>query len=146
MKKEITTAVVIKAEPGKVWNILTDFTNYPQWNPFIRSIKGQVQVGNTITARIEPPQAKGMTFKPVVLVFEPNKEFRWKGKLLVNGLFDGEHSFELIDNRDGTTTFIHKEKFSGLLVPLFKNMLDHNTRAGFNAMNHSLKLKAEQTV
>lgn len=143
MAKEIKTEILINAIPDKVWAILTDFENYPNWNPFIKSIKGQVAVGNTITARMEPPEAKGMTFKPKVLAFETNKEFRWLGHLLFPGLFDGEHTFELIDNKNGTTTFIQSEKFKGILVPLFKKMLDNNTKNGFILMNQKLKELAE---
>lgn len=80
-----------------------------------------------------------MTFKPKVLAFEANQEFRWIGHLLIPGLFDGEHRFQLIDNGNGTTTFIQSEKFKGILVPLFKKMLDINTVNGFNEMNQKLK-------
>ena len=48
-------------------------------------------MGNKITARIEPPEAKGMTFKPKILTFETNKELKWLGYLFFEGLFDGEH-------------------------------------------------------
>lgn len=139
MAKEIKTEIQIAASPEKVWAILTDFEAYPTWNPFIKSLTGDVNVGNTITARIEPPKANGMTFKPKVLAFEANQEFRWIGHLLVPGLFDGEHRFQLIDNGNGTTTFIQSEKFKGILVPLFKKMLDINTVNGFNEMNQKLK-------
>ncbi len=139
MAKEIKTEIQIAASSEKVWAILTDFEAYPTWNPFIKSLTGEVKVGNTITARIEPPNAKGMTFKPKVLAFTENQEFRWIGHLLFPGLFDGEHSFELIDNGNGTTTFIQSEKFKGILVPLFKKMLDVNTVNGFNEMNEMLK-------
>jgi len=143
MAKEIKTEILIKASPEKVWSILTDFDNYPHWNPFIKSIKGKVAVGNKIIARIEPPEASGMTFKPEVLAFEPNKELRWIGHLLFTGLFDGEHRFELIDNGNGTTTFKQSEKFNGILVPLFKKSLDKNTTNGFILMNQKLKELAE---
>lgn len=144
MAKEIKTDILINATPEKVWTILTDFSNYPNWNPFIKSIKGEVKVGSKITARIEPPEASGMTFKPNVLTFEPNKELSWLGHLLFAGLFDGEHKFELIDNGNGTTTFKHSEKFRGILVPLFKKQLDYNTKKGFEEMNEKLKELAEQ--
>jgi hypothetical protein len=36
-----------------------------------------------------------MTFKPTILTLESNKEFRWKGKLGITGIFDGEHYFIL---------------------------------------------------
>ena len=143
MAKEIKTEIVIHATPAKVWSILTNFDNYPNWNPFIKSINGEVLVGNKITARIEPPEAKGMTFKPKILCYETNKELKWIGHLLFAGLFDGEHKFELIDNGDGTTTFRQSEKFRGILVPLFKKMLDNNTKKGFEAMNRKLKELAE---
>jgi hypothetical protein len=58
-------------------------------------------------------------------------------------LFDGAHKFELIKNADGSTTLIQSEKFKGILVPLFKKMLDVNTVNGFNAMNKKLKELAE---
>ena len=144
MAKEIKTEILIYASPVKIWSILTNFDNYPSWNPFIKSIKGEVKVGNKITARIEPPEASGMTFKPKILTLETNKELSWLGHLLFAGLFDGEHKFELIDNGNETTTFKQSEKFNGLLVPLFKKQLDTNTKNGFVAMNMKLKELAEQ--
>ncbi|MGB3075030.1 MAG: SRPBCC domain-containing protein [Chitinophagales bacterium] len=145
MAKEIKTEILINATPQKVWKILTDFKNYPNWNPFIKSISGEIAVGKKIIARLEPPGASGMTFKPVVLAFETNKEFRWLGHLLFEGLFDGEHIFELIDKGNGTTLFIQREKFKGVLVPVFNKMLDNTTLNGFNLMNKKLKELAEQT-
>lgn len=144
MAKEIKTEILINATPEKVWSILTNFEQYSNWNPFIKSIKGNVSVGNKITARIEPPESKGMTFQPKILTFKTNKELKWLGHVLFPGLFDGEHKFELIDNENGTTTFIQSEKFNGILVPLFKKMLDVNTVKGFNEMNTKLKELAEQ--
>ncbi|MFZ5973699.1 MAG: SRPBCC family protein [Bacteroidota bacterium] len=142
-KKEIRTEIVIQARPEKVWGVLTSFPQYPQWNPFLKKIEGPLQEGAQITARIEPPGSSGMTFKPTLLVVSPARELRWLGHLFVPGLFDGEHVFELYENTDGSTTFVQREEFGGILVPLFEKMLDNNTLAGFNAMNQSLKARAE---
>lgn len=144
MAKEIKTEIFIHSTPEKIWSILTNFNNYPNWNPFIKSIKGEVKVGNKITVRIEPPESKGMTFKPKVLTFEPNKELSWLGHLMFAGLFDGEHKFEIIDNGNGITTFRQSEKFKGILVSLFKKQIDNNTKRGFEEMNKKLKEFAEQ--
>ena len=35
--KEIKTEI-IDTKPEKVWEVLTDFENYPTWNPFIQNI------------------------------------------------------------------------------------------------------------
>jgi hypothetical protein len=143
MAKEVKIEIRIEARPEKVWAILTDFGAYPNWNPFIKSLKGEVEVGHKINVHLTPPDAKSMTFKPKVKVFEKNRELRWLGRFILPGIFDGEHSFLLIDNGDGTTTFIHKENFRGILVPFMKKQLDNNTRRGFEEMNNKLKELAE---
>jgi hypothetical protein len=141
MAKELTTQILIQASPEKVWSILTYFKDYPNWNPFIKSIthKKDIAVGNKIKAKID-----GMTFKPKILTYDINQEFRWIGHLFFTGLFDGEHRFQLIDNSDGTTTFIQSEVFKGILVPLFNKKLGTDTKAGFEAMNAALKIEAEK--
>lgn len=143
---EIKTAILIHAKPQQVWKILIDFDNYPKWNPFIKSLQGEVKIGNQITVQIAPPDASGMTFKPKVLAFETNKEFRWIGRLLFSGIFDGEHQFELVDNGDGTTTFLQSEKFKGILVPFLKGQLNNNTKRGFVLMNEKIKKLAENQL
>src|SRR6185369_12184111 len=95
--KEIKTEILINASPEKVWAIFSDFENYPKWNPFIKSLTGEVKVGEKISVTIQPYDSKAMSFKPKVLSFEANKEMRWIGRLLFGGLFDGKHQFEIID-------------------------------------------------
>lgn len=143
MAFNIKTEVVIQASPETVWGILTNFNDYPNWNPFIKTLNGDVTVGNKITVQIAPPESKEMTFKPTVLTFVNAKEMSWLGHFLIPGIFDGKHTFELIDNGNGTTTFIQRERFKGILVPFYKKQLNTNTRAGFEAMNQKLKLRSE---
>jgi hypothetical protein len=144
MKKEIRTSIKINATHRQVWNTLVQTEKYPEWNPFITSFKGSIKVGEQVVAHIEPPGQKGMTFKPTILEVIENKTFRWLGKLFIKGLFDGEHIFEMIDNGDGTTTFIQREKFTGILVGLILKMIGNNTKAGFELMNETLKSKVEE--
>ena len=141
--KEIKTDIIINATPDKVWKVLTNFGDYPNWNPFLKWLRGNVKTNSKIQVRIEPPGARSMTFKPNVLKFDANKSFRWLGHMIVPGLFDGEHIFELTDNGNGTTTFVQREQFNGILIPLFTKMLDVNTRQGFELMNKALKERVE---
>jgi hypothetical protein len=52
----------------------------------------------------------------------------------------------LIDNQNGTTTFVQSEKFTGILIPLLTKMLDQKTLKGFIDMNEALKLHAESQI
>lgn len=135
--KKITTHIVIQEKPEQVWSVLTDFEKYNEWNPFITSLKGPVKVGNTIEVQLPK-----MSFKPTVLTYTTNQELRWVGRLFFKGIFDGEHSFTLKDNGDNSTTFIHQEQFSGILVPFLGKMLEE-TKQGFEDFNVSLKKRVE---
>ncbi|MEL7064914.1 MAG: SRPBCC domain-containing protein, partial [Bacteroidota bacterium] len=73
----LETEILIEATPQEIWNVLMDFESYPDWNPFITSIEGNVQVGRSITVFLQPPGQKVSTFSPKVLVANPQKEFRW---------------------------------------------------------------------
>lgn len=141
--KQIETEILINASPEKVWSVLTNFENHPKWNPFIKSITGEKKIGGQLTVFIKPPGGNGMTFKPVVLSFKENTEFRWKGKLGIPGIFDGEHYFQLVSQGSNRTKFIHGEKFSGILVALMGAALD-KTKEGFELMNKSLKIESEK--
>lgn len=144
--KELYTEIVIEASKDRIWRALTDFDQYAKWNPFIKSVVGKVAVGQVIQISLTPPGAKPMIFSPKVLTFESGSELRWIGRVLIPGIFDGEHSFKLIDLGQGKTKFIQRETFGGILVPFMQGMLDNNTKQGFMAMNEALKTLCESSV
>ncbi len=143
--KEIYTEIDILASAETVWHILTDFNNFPQWNPFIREAHGKVGHREKLKVVIQPVGSGSMTFSPTIIKLEPNRELRWLGRLLVPGLFDGEHSFIIEPIKSNYVRFKQSEKFTGILVPLFASKLDLGTKNGFIEMNNALKKKAEQT-
>ncbi|NMM75814.1 hypothetical protein B2J86_12955 [Acidovorax sp. SRB_14] len=138
------TQIQISAPIERVWSLLVDLPAHARWNPFVRSIEGPLAVGQTLQVAIQPPGSRGMRFQPTVLAVHEGRELRWKGKLLVAGLFDGEHYFKLEAGPAGGTVFHHGELFSGVLVPLFRRSLDGATQQGFVAMNEALKREAEK--
>lgn len=144
--KTLSTETTIRADARRIWTILTDFAQYPQWNPFIRSIDGRLQQGEQLRVQLQPPGGRAMTFTPVVLDVQPERGFRWRGRLFIPGLFDGEHHFRIEPAGNGTCRFLHGEEFGGILVPLLWKSLDTSTRQGFQAMNEALKERAEQTA
>ncbi len=71
------------------------------------------------------------------------REFRWKGHVLIPGLFDAEHYFIIEPYNENRVRFVQGEKFHGLLVPLFRGIIDKAKR-GFEEMNQALKERVEQ--
>jgi hypothetical protein len=136
------TEIEIDAPPEAVWEILTDAGKFSEWNPFIHEMRGELTVGNHLNITVGAPGKSRMSFKPEVLRADVNRELRWRGKLLVRGVMDGEHVFELQPTETGTR-FVHYENFYGLLVPLLKGTLEKDAKPGFEAMNAALKERAE---
>ncbi|MGD1898840.1 MAG: SRPBCC family protein [Phormidesmis sp.] len=142
--EELKTEITIQASAQEIWTILTDFPKYSAWNPFIPKITGIPKVGNQLTIQITPPGSRSMTFNPTVTQSQQNKIFQWSGHLLVPGIFDGIHTFTLQPITSERTRLIHKEIFTGLLVPLLWKSLNTNTRQGFEQMNQHLKQESER--
>jgi hypothetical protein len=138
----IATAVEIDAPPARVWSVLVDLPAYGEWNPFIVEASGTVAVGETLSLRMALPGRDPMTIEPRLLAVEPERELRWKGRLLVPGLFDGEHVFELTPLAGGRTRVDHWERFGGLLLPIARPMVYQDTVRAFHALNEALAARS----
>src|SRR4051812_33869020 len=124
MDSNITTEIIINASKERVWGILTNFPNYPNWNPFIIKIEGKLAVnGRLINTMVNGK--KRYVFKPKILKVIPFQSFEWLGSLFVKGIFDGHHFFEIEEITPGKAKFHQGENFSGLLAkPLLRKIGD----------------------
>jgi len=141
--REIYTQVTINAPAERVWAITMDTGRYPEWNPFIKSVHGDLRPGARIRVNLHPANSHTTPIFPTVLAVEPNHELRWRGHALIPGLFDGEHSFTVEPTGPNSCRFIQQEKFSGSLVPFAWRWITTDVIAGFREMNQALKLRAE---
>ena len=128
----------IDASPDEVWSVLVDRESYPRWNPFVLSSTGPLAEGATITNVLADTKGGTSTFTPTVLTLSVNREFRWKGKFWLPGLFDGEHFFTIDEIAPGRVRFVQEEHFRGLVVPPLRGMLRNDTLTQFRAMNDAL--------
>ena len=141
MSRTIATEITVSAPVERVWATLTDLDSYPRWNPFIVRAEGGERLELAMVAGAVEG-GRPTTFRPRVLAAS-GRQLRWLGHLGIPGVFDGEHVFELEDLGDGTTRLVQREHFRGMLVPFMRSFLEGKTRAGFEAMNRSLKERVE---
>jgi hypothetical protein len=144
MGKQLHTTIEIDATPEQVWQVLTNFAAYPDWNPFITRASGTARPSERLHLRMEPPGGRGVTLRPTVLEADPGRRLRWLGHVLFPGLFDGDHSFTIEPLGDGRVRVIQQEQFRGILVPLAAKSLDRHTLPGLQQLNQALKRRAEQ--
>jgi hypothetical protein len=147
MEKEIFTEIEINASPSKVWQILTDFENYPTWNPFIKKISGIPARNEKLEVHMPDPRGGTMVFTPDVLVAEKDRELRWLGRS-EGDVFNGEHRFliepiETNNNNNNKVHFMQSEKFTGSMVASLEGWLDTAVKQNFEDMNRALKQRVE---
>lgn len=138
----ITTEIVINAPAERVWDILSNFSAYEHWNPFIVKIEGQLQKGAKLKTTLQNGKDT-ISFKPEIQSIIPGKYFSWKGQLFLPGIFDGHHYFEIQPLNEVQIKLIHGENFSGLLASVIFKKIGNDTRNNFIRMNQSLKKLAE---
>lgn len=142
----IDTEVQINASAAEVWRELTDMDSYADWNSFIKYNSGEPQLGEKLNLKLSPPSGMSFTIKPTVTARVENQKFEWLGSLLMRGIFDGRHTFE-IKEENGTSTLHHYETFGGILTfPMGWLGIYKKTKPGFELMNQELKKRVEERV
>jgi hypothetical protein len=144
MSRQLHAEIEIQGPAERVWEVLTDFDAYQEWNPFMVKASGTPQPGHRLEVHMRPAGRRTTTFRPEVLEADPGRKLRWLGRLLVPGLFDGEHSFTIEPAGPGRVRLTQHEEFRGLLAPLLLAMIAKPTLESFHRMNQALKARVEQ--
>lgn len=134
--------VVIDAPAAVVWAVLTDIEAYPEWNPFLIGMRGELVEGGRLELRTGP-EPDALTITPEVLDVSPERALRWEGYLWVTGIFDGRHEFLVQPLGPDRVRFVQREEFRGVTVPFAASWLRRDTLPRFEAMNAALRERAE---
>jgi len=140
--KSLHAAIDIDAPPERVWQVVSDFARYPDWNPFIVRAAGGLRVGERLDVTIAAPGIKPVSFRPRVLDVEPGRLVRWKGEFKIPGLFDGRHALIVDPVEGGRARFTTHEDVTGILLP-FAGKVMKASQQGFELMARAVKERAE---
>ena len=140
---QIVHAIDIDAPVERVWGVLTDSDQYPEWNPLIKGIKGRLARGERVTCAFS---AEGKTFKVQVEISQcDGHKLVWVGtqQSFLNKVARGEHYFELVALEGGRTRIFHGERFTGLAFEIPWSKLEPIVNPAYNAFNDALKKRVE---
>ncbi|MCB2205838.1 SRPBCC domain-containing protein [bacterium] len=148
-RKEIRTDIVIRAPKHIVWNILSDFDNYSDWNPYHvrverlahRANSTNIEQHDRIQVFIHKPNGDSLDLEAEITRLDPGLALYWGEGL--PGIFSGEHRFILEEIDSVTTRVRHDEDFWGLALPVVPLGAEY-IEQGYNEMNIALKHIAEQ--
>jgi hypothetical protein len=141
--KTFDTTLEIDAPAGQVWAVLTDFAAYPEWNPALPKISGDLSVGSTLSMELDLG-GKRMAVTAAVQELEPGRRFSWKGHLGADVLFTGRREFTVSSTGPGTSSCRHVESLQGLIVPLFMLAKGKAVAGHHHGLNVAVKQRAEE--
>jgi hypothetical protein len=106
---------MIASSPEAVWAVLSDGASWTAWDSGVDAVEGRIELGGSI--KIRSQAAPGRTFPVKVTTFDPPTRLQFSGGMPL-GLFRGVRTYNLSPDSDGTTTFLMREEYTGLLLPL----------------------------
>ena len=111
-----TTTIIIQVPQQVVWEHVTDFATYPDWNPFVIKASAQFEVGKTIRFLEDLKQFGQHWITARFLAIDPPHRFVWKGHFVAPFLFTVRHTFKVEAISDTQTRFSQIHENSGLLI------------------------------
>jgi hypothetical protein len=138
--KEYHTSIVINCSSQKLWTELTNFNDYPQWNPIVGELEGKMKEGEKISTYIVPLKR---TFYPILLSYKENNELVWQGTQGAKFLMAGKHYYQLKAISENQTELLHGEYFTGLFSHFIPSSLLKRMETAFEQHNILLKQRIE---
>lgn len=139
--KEIKGSVMIDAPADQVWARMVDFSSYSEWNPWIKSMIGELKVGTDYDVTAQPPGKGATRFRSRVMKIDEGKEILFQGKVM-GGLVKDDHVFSVEPIDPGKTLFFQSVAFSGPMAPLVGGTI-RASQDGLDEMNAALKKLCE---
>ncbi|MGB3693102.1 MAG: SRPBCC domain-containing protein [Spirulinaceae cyanobacterium] len=141
------TEIVINAPQQLVWEQVTDFAAYSDWNPFVLKIHGKFQVGETICFLENLKQFGQHWLNADLLTIDRPNSFVWQGHFGAKFLFAVCHSFIFEAISKQQTRFMQIHENSGLLIPyLAWRGVYCVSYQGYLNYNQALKERCEKMV
>ncbi len=140
---DIQARTTIAAPASAAWTVLADTTSYPEWNPFVRRLEGDLQRGSRLEVELQLGDRKPQRMRPTIVTLDEGRVLEWLGRVGFPGVLDGRHRFELRSTEATGCELVHSERLSGALVPAFRKLLTRDTPAAFVAYNEAFKRRVE---
>lgn len=133
-------STTIQATPERIWAILTDAPAYPDWEPNVLRIEGEIALGEKL--RVFTTLSPDRAFPVEVTELLPGRRMVWSSGMPL-GLFEGERRFELEALPEGETRVSTREEFRGLLLPVIGRSIP-DLDESFEQFVAALKARAEE--
>jgi len=140
----ITSDTVEIGTPSQwVWDILTDFECYPEWNPFTTTAKGRLALGNSLDLYVVMPSRGDRTQTEIISTIAPPNQLAWGMTLGFKKLLSARREQILTTIDSQRCSYTTNDAFNGLLAALVYRLFYDDIKSGFNNVAYALRDRAE---
>ncbi|MEM9051331.1 MAG: SRPBCC domain-containing protein [Bacteroidota bacterium] len=136
-RKSVHHEITIDATPEKVWQVLTDMEKYPEWNPTMQLVSGEVKEGNKVRYQFTQDPENVSEMDAVVVEVSPNEVLNQKGGMPMILTFD--HRYIIEESGNQTKMTIH-EDYAGIGVNFWNPKA---VEEAYGRLNEALKARVE---
>ena len=113
----LRSVIDLPATQKSSWRTLSDFSRYPDWNPYLPKIEGEFKNSAVLAVTLIDGNFEGpkVVMPRLTEITAPNR-FCWGGVLLIPGIFDTRHCFVLHAINEQSTRFEQGEGLGGQLL------------------------------
>ncbi|MGB3437189.1 MAG: SRPBCC domain-containing protein [Actinophytocola sp.] len=145
MSQLITSVTAEIAAPSAfVWDVLTDFAHYPQWNPYTVAVSTTLEVGTPIDLTLPNPDGSDGTFvnREWVRIVDPPHHLRYDTADEMPGIFAVRDQW-VTRLGPGRCAYHTTDAISGKYADKVMAMTGAWVKAGFDSVARALKARAE---
>ena len=134
----------VAANQQQLWHVLTDFSQYKNWNPFVVDCECELAVGNEIIMQVVMGKGKPRRQVEYISKVEEGEYFSYTSPKKPTFLLRSyrSHSLQVLDN--GNTRYHSRFELHGWLIPLLSRLLGSSLDQGFSAMGSAVVAEAER--
>ena len=142
MQRAVEHRIGVQAPAELVWEIVSDFSTWGDWNPIHPQAEGQLKIGTPLTVHHALPGEPVRVLQPVVQDWVPYEQLHWRSSRL-GGFVTAIRYIEIENMGPGSSTFSNGELFMGLLVRWVSRDERRRLKAAYAQMGEALRDHAE---
>jgi hypothetical protein len=143
MQRAVEHRTGVQAPAEIVWEVISDFTTWKDWNPVHPRMEGEMRIGTNLVVDLVPvADGPVTTLAPVVQDWVPFEQLHWRTSRL-GGFVTAIRYLEIENMGPSNATFSNGELFMGPLVRFVSRDERRRLKAAYTRMGEAVKTRAE---
>jgi len=140
----VYTDIIINAPAGKVWSVLRNFDNMPNWSSSLQGITGNISNGGSVVVKFDLGNGQVADISHSSFIYQEGVLFGWSDEVTIfPGIVDN-HRYRVEAISDCQTRFIQTDEFIGTTAGTTPIAIADQVIGVYKTFNLELKAEVEK--